>query len=426
MYNNGNIPGFPMYSFWGSQCPRSSMPNPQCGISQQPGQTVGEMPDSQLLSQIKDLLLKLNKKLDERDTSSLNDKDKITIFYDVGGGRSIGPDVIPYDTFSIQKEDDFIRLYWYEDLRVNLISIHWAHDEDEEYEDDNIVIISVPDSLNIHETALVHFRYGEREITKSLSELYGKYNYGFLGMDYYVSWDDLDLENVSGNYVLNISVTADDEVIGFRNFFISFDDEEGWGFDDYDDSIGLRFYYGQIGDLEFGMDGNPDKIIDLSIPKYLNIIEGTIVISDESGEVIFEKLLSEFEENCTSFDDVQSNHYWISDNVTEFDYSIFKENVPFAVSFAYGNTTKVYARGVRVEDRLLRINTPETVAEFFKITVSDGILVNGTENAIIIECTDSANRQSVPIDMGRGYFVVYVNDKKVEDLGRLIRVENVT
>ncbi len=358
--------------------------------------------------------------------SSLNDKDKITIFYDVGGGRSIGPDVIPYDTFSIQKEDDFIRLYWYEDLRVNLISIHWAHDEDEEYEDDNIVIISVPDSLNIHETALVHFRYGEREITKSLSELYGKYNYGFLGMDYYVSWDDLDLENVSGNYVLNISVTADDEVIGFRNFFISFDDEEGWGFDDYDDSIGLRFYYGQIGDLEFGMDGNPDKIIDLSIPKYLNIIEGTIVISDESGEVIFEKLLSEFEENCTSFDDVQSNHYWISDNVTEFDYSIFKENVPFAVSFAYGNTTKVYARGVRVEDRLLRINTPETVAEFFKITVSDGILVNGTENAIIIECTDSANRQSVPIDMGRGYFVVYVNDKKVEDLGRLIRVENET
>ena len=76
MYNNGNIPGFPMYSFWGSQCPRSSMPNPQCGISQQPGQTVGEMPDSQLLSQIKDLLLKLNKKLDERDASSVNDKGK--------------------------------------------------------------------------------------------------------------------------------------------------------------------------------------------------------------------------------------------------------------------------------------------------------------------------------------------------------------
>lgn len=74
MYNNGNIPGFPMYSFWGSQCPRSSMPNPQCGISQQTGQPVGEMPDSQLLSQIKDLLLKLNKKLDERDTSSVNAK----------------------------------------------------------------------------------------------------------------------------------------------------------------------------------------------------------------------------------------------------------------------------------------------------------------------------------------------------------------
>ena len=358
--------------------------------------------------------------------SKLNDKDKILIFYDVGGGKSIAYRERPYNTFTIQKEDDFIRLHKYSDLRINLIGIGWAHDEDEEYDDDNIVIISVPDVLNIHETALVHFKYGEREITKSLSDLYGEYDYEFLGVNYYVTWNDLNLENVQGSYALNISVTADDKVIGFNNYFISFDDEEGWGIDDYDDSIGLTLYYGQIGDLEFGMDGNPDMIIRLTIPKYLNITEGTIVISEESGEVIFEKSLSEFGENYTSFDDVQSDYYWISDKVTEFDYSIFKENVPFTVSFAYGNITKVHAKGVRVEDRLLRINTPEVVAEFFKITVSDGILVNGTENAIIIECTDSANRQSVPIEMGRGYFVVYVNDKKVEDLGRLIRVDDET
>ncbi len=360
---------------------------------------------------------------------SLNDRDKLFILYDVGDGRSIGARWLPYATYTIQKNEGFIRLYRYEELRVDLINIGFSHDEDEEYDeetDHTIIRISVPDSLNIHETALVHISYGDHEITKRLSDLPSGYDMTFLGVTYYVSWDDLNLENVEGNYPLNISVTANDELIGFREFFISFDDEEGWGIDWLAGSIGLTFYYGQIGDLEFGMDGNPDMIIELSIPKALNITEGTIIITDEAGEVIFSKALSEFGQNYTSFDDVQTDDYWISDNVTEFDYSIFKENVPFTVSFAYGNTSKVYARGVRIGDRLLRINTPELVARFFKVTVSEGILINGSENAIIIECTEDANRQSIPIDMGGGYFVVYVNDKKVEDLGRLIRVDDET
>ncbi len=357
---------------------------------------------------------------------TLSDKDKIFIFYDVGDGRSIGARFRPYSTYALEKNDDFIKLYEYGALRIDLIKIGWAHEEDEEYDDDNIVKISVPDSLNIHETALVHFSYGDHEVTKSLSDLYSEYDYGFLGVDYYISWDDLSLEGVQGNYVLNISVTANDEIIGFKNYFINYDDEEGWGFDDYADSIRLRFYYGQIGNLEFGQGEASDYIIILSIPKYLNVTEGTIIITDETGEVIFTKALSEFEENFTSFDDPQTDDYWISDKVDEFDYSIFKENVPFTVSFAYGNTSKVYAKGVRIGDDLLRINTPELIANFFKITVSEGILVNGSENAIIIECTDDANRQSVPIDMGGGYFVVYVNDKKVENLGRLIRVDDET
>ena len=93
--------------------------------------------------------------------------------------------------------------------------------------------------------------------------------------------------------------------------------------------------------------------------------------------------------------------------------------MPFAVSFAYGNVTKVYARGIREGDELHRITTPEEVAEHFKVTLSEGILVNGSDNAIIIEATDNANRQSVNIDLGGGYFAVYVNGKKVENLGSL-------
>lgn len=350
---------------------------------------------------------------------SINDKSKILITYDVGNLKSLANRWSPAETYALEKNDEFIRLHKYEGIRVNLIGIEWAHGEDEEYDDDNIVLIKVPDSLNIHETALLNIRYGDHEITKSLSDLYSEYDYEFLGVRYYISWDDLDLEGVRGNYVLNISVTANDEQIGFKQFFISFDEEEGWGFDDYDDSIKLIFYYGQIGDLQFGQGESSDYIIELSIPKYLGITEGTIVITDENGGVIFERALSEFGDNY-KFDDVQSDFYWISDNVTEFDYSIFKENVHFAVSFAYDSVTKVYARGVREGDDLLRITTPEEVADYFKVTLSEGILVNGSDNAIIIEATDNANRQSVNIDLGGGYFAVYVNGKKVENLGSLV------
>lgn len=348
---------------------------------------------------------------------SINDKSKILITYDVGNLKSLANRWSPVETYTLEKNGEFIRLHKYEGIRVNLIGIEWAHGEDEEYDDDNIVLIKVPDSLNIHETALLNIRYGNNEITKSLSDLYSEYDYEFLGVRYYISWDDLDLEGVQGNYVLNISVTADDEQIGFRQFFISFDEEEGWGFDDYDDSIKLIFYYGQIGDLEFGQGEASDYIIELSIPKYLDITEGTIIITDENGEVIFTKALSEFEENCIS-SGVQSNDYWIADE--DFNYSKFEENVPFAVSFAYDSVTKVYARGIREGDELHRITTPEEVADYFKVTLSEGILINGSDNAIIIEATDNANRQSVNIDLGGGYFAVYVNGKKVENLGSLV------
>ena len=56
------------------------------------------------------------------------------------------------------------------------------------------------------------------------------------------------------------------------------------------------------------------------------------------------------------------------------------------------------------------------MADYFKVTLSEGILINGSDNAIIIEATDNANRQSVNIDLGGGYFAVYVNGKKLTNL----------
>ena len=373
-------------------------------------------------------------KLDDLDSfSSINDKDKIRIFFDVGTSLSYG--WLPFSTFTIEKNDDYIKIHYYEDLRIDLIKIELAFDEDEEDEDDSqseipqeeirFVRITVPDSLNITETGKVHINYGDYDTVKDLSSLDYEYDYECLGKEYYILLGDLNLENLKNKDVVNITVTSDDEIFGSRCFAMHLTDE-GWESDYFKEAVELSFYYGEIGNLEFGVDGDPDKIFDLNIPEHLNITEGTIIIADENGTVIFSKSLSEFEEEHISYDGFQSYSYWIPDGIDEFDYSCFKENVPFTVSFAYNNTTEIFAKGVRTGDRLWRINTPYNVAELYKISISDNVLINDSDNVIVIEATDRVNRQSVNIDLGGGYFVVYVNDKKVEDLGRLIRINNET
>ena len=367
--------------------------------------------------------------------ANLNDKDKVLIGYDTGDLKSLAYRGSPMITYAVEKNDDYIRLYEYESLRVDLIKIKLAHNEDEEeaededeFEedsesgDDQLVRIIVPDSLNIHETALVHIRYGDTEITKNLNELYNEFNYDKLAVYYYILLTDLNTEKLKDKSIVNVSVTSNDDLIGSRNFFMFLDEEENWCIDYFEDSISLTFHYGKVGDLQFGQGEKASTIIELSIPEYLNITDGAVIITDENGNVIFSKSLSEFCENSSQ--GIQSYDYWIGDE--DFNYGIFEQNLPFDVSFAYGNTTKVYARGVREGDELHRITTPENVAEFYKVTLSEGILINGSDNAIIIEATDNANRQSINIDIGGGYFVVYVNGKKVENLGRLVGLDGET
>ncbi|WP_405292943.1 Ig-like domain repeat protein [Methanobrevibacter sp.] len=369
---------------------------------------------------------------------TLNDKDKVFIFFDADDSFNRSS-WIPYQTYTIEKTENYSKFYDYWDLRIDLIKIELVgfeltgggfvpgdyEKEDVPQEEIKFVRITVPDSLNITETGNVHITYGNQYLTKQLSDLVYEYNYQCLGKDYYVLLGDLNLANLKDKDVVNVSVTSNDEILGSNRFVMHLTDE-GWEFDYYQDSIDLIFYYGQIGDLEYGVDGDPDAIIELTIPEYLNINEGTIIITDENGEVIFSKSLSEFEDEYKSYDGYQSYSYWISDNVTEFDYSCFKQNVSFTVSFSYGNNTIMFAKGIRIGDKLFRINTPRDVENYFKITISDNVLINDTDNVIVIEATDRANRQSIVIGLGSGYFVVYVNDVKVEDLGRLIRVENET
>ncbi len=372
--------------------------------------------------------------------NSLNDKDKVSIIYDTGDLKSLAYRWNPIETYALEKNDDYMMFYLYEQLRVDLIKIELAHSDEEEdeegegedeseedssedsSEDTRFVRITVPDSLNIHETGLIHISYGDNEIVKNLSELENEYNYNNLAVNYYILLSDLNPENLKHKDIVNVTVTSNDELYGSRNF-IMIGGDESWGIDYFQDSIGLTFYYGTIGDLEFGQGEPSRRIIDLTIPEYLNITDGRIVIADDDGNVIYSKSLDEFEDDYKDYDDIIYS-YWIPDD--DFNYTVFGQNVNFTVSFEYSNTSILFARGVREGDELHRITTPEEVANYFKVTLSEGILINGSDNAIIIEATDNANRQSVGIDLGGGYIIVYVNGKKVENLGSLVGFDGET
>jgi NAD(P)-dependent dehydrogenase (short-subunit alcohol dehydrogenase family) len=179
---------------------------------------------------------------------------------------------------------------------------------------------------------------------------------------------------------------------------------------------------GDVGDPEFGQGERDGRLIILDIPNQLNDTEGSIQITNDDGEVLYSISLSDIP-NVVDEDGVTS----YSVLADEFDYDKgMPDGVNLTFSFNYNDTQLIFAKGIRIGDSTYRHVIPEQVEEFFKITIPDRVLVNGEDNVIYIQTTNSANRQSVPIGIGEGYFTVFVNGKKIEDLGRLIRVNGET
>uniref|UniRef100_UPI00386B0774 hypothetical protein n=1 Tax=Methanobrevibacter sp. TaxID=66852 RepID=UPI00386B0774 len=372
---------------------------------------------------------------------SVSDKD--SIIFTLYTGEPIDSRWITNNRYVIQKTDDIIKLYKYEELRIDLVKIvlpgdlylyiQTSDDEEEQrnaynvsQEDATFAGIVVPDELNITETAVVQINYEDYVLTKELASFDYDYDYNCLGKVYHLNLGILNPENLKGDDLINITLTSNDEVIGYRTIVCSFNEDGLLEFGSYDvDSIDLDFHFGEIGHSEFGMGEHDGRLMILTIPEYFNITEGAIQLIADDGTILFSKSLSEFEEGYFGYEDEDGCwEYRILDNITEFDYSCLPEGVNFTVTFTYGNTTLSFDRGVRKGDWIHKVNTPENVANLFKITVSDDILCNGEDNVIIIEATDDANRQSIDIDIGGGYFVVYVNGQKVEDLGRIFGGQN--
>ena len=362
--------------------------------------------------------------------SSLSDKDPVMLNLSVNG--SIGANLLPYWLCHLQKSEGFARLHYYEAIRIDPVEILFPEYDGEEgmpmfniSRDDVFLTIGVPDELNITDTAVVEIAYADRVYIKDLKDFSYSYQYGYLGNVFEIPVSALHPESLNGGEAINVTLKNADETIGHKTIFAYFGDEGLIGVENFEDGIDVEFHFGDIGNALHGMDIYDGNLMIVSVPYFLNITDGAVQLIADDGTVLFSKSLSEFDEDCID-EGVQSRGYMIHDNVTQFDYSCIPEGVNFTAAFTYENTTLTFDRGVRIGDVLYHISTPADVARLFKVTVSEGILCNGQDNAVIIEATNEANRQSIVIDIGGGYFAVYVNGKKVEDLGRLVRVDNET
>ena len=67
----------------------------------------------------------------------------------------------------------------------------------------------------------------------------------------------------------------------------------------------------------------------------------------------------------------------------------------------------------------------DVTRNMFEIIIPDNVLINGDNFAVTIR-NIGANRQTIYYALGGGYFSIYVNGKRIEDLGRLNRYDGET
>ena len=191
----------------------------------------------------------------------------------------------------------------------------------------------------------------------------------------------------------------------------------------YIDSPEFYVFYGNItkGDINDpeAMGPHPDgHFIEIIVPDASNITDGTLIVTDGEN-IILNKTLSEF--NKGDYDYGILGYSYVID-LNEFDLYTLPENKTLTFSFTSGNTT-VSDKRIRFGDFVFIYNNIERLSKFFIIDASDELLTSGNDTAVSIFGTDNLNPMSVWIDAGRGWFYVYVDGVKVENLSSLIEYD---
>ncbi|WP_458406161.1 Ig-like domain repeat protein [Methanobrevibacter sp.] len=238
---------------------------------------------------------------------------------------------------------------------------------------------------------------------------------------FYIHLSDIEeqLEQIKDKDVVVFTVYDDegeviDEPIACQ---VKVTDEFIQFFEGYEESPGMEFnvFYGNLttGDLndEELMGWHPEgRFIEIIYPEELD--DFTVTFGDTTLSI------SDFVADYA----YSLGGYSYTLMLEDIDLDLITENeyITFTLS-ALGETFT--QKRIRLGEYVYKVATPGDVARLFDISIVDEILTDGSETAISFLATEDANPQSMVIDIGGGIFNVYVDDVKVENLGRILGFE---
>ena len=234
----------------------------------------------------------------------------------------------------------------------------------------------------------------------------------------------VDLSDLNDKDMLTFTVEAihtnnSESAIGEDNEWVLILEDNGKyfiGHDDYD-SQRLEFEVFR-GNLTTGTTNDPElmgpnfngNFVIVTISNALGITEGTVTVNDGTNE-IFSKSISECVKEY-DYGSVGYTYYITLDEIMDY----LTEGKDLLVSFNYGGNSLIQKR-IRFDDYLYKIVLTEDITNQVHFEADEDLILHESDTAIHL--WTETNRQSIYIEYGGGYFIVYVNGTKVENLGNV-------
>ena len=218
-------------------------------------------------------------------------------------------------------------------------------------------------------------------------------------------------------YALDLTKLSDKDVLEFilddKTWFASVEiNGSGVIFhDDYREVIEWNVFFGNLtngGPNGEMMGWKPNgTFAEICIPDKFDIADGNLIVSD-GGTILFTKSLSEFEKEY----DYGHLGYKYTLNLTEIDVDAIPEDKTITVTF---NSTKYSASKARIRNGELVyvINTPDDIKRLIDFKLVNNELTNDFD-AVLNFVNVDANYNNLEIEIGAGYFTIYLNGTKVD------------
>ena len=347
-----------------------------------------------------------------------NDKDMITSVFINNG--------IIYDTgfYALQKENGNIKLYSYDENLVFYKTVNNGGYENQSQinNDSEIIIINIPDKLNLLKGEITIISSDKIIFSKKLSQLNKTYNYTCLGDTYKILYKDLNNPNLQDKDLLNISLISKEGEIIFsnRNLINSITIEGNCFYEVSDDFIEKS--NGAVLNITGGNLKNQNNILELIIAdKYNNA--SLIIYSDDN--ILLNKSLNELNQYKMEYlYDYGGYRYVLPKNIIDLNNVSNESKLRFSI---ISNSEEInYAEAVVVKKEsgnfIIKIYTVKDILDNIHVKIINDLLINVNDN--LVNFNSIVDRRNLESETGGGYFTVYVDNVKVEGLGKLLSVDD--